>query len=169
MSDGIRVLVVGCGNMGSSHARAYRAIDGFELVGVVDRLPEPRRRLAGELGVEAEFEDLPAALDAAAPDAVCICTWPDTHAELAARALQAGAHVFVEKPLAETVADAEAVVALARRRRRKLLVGYILRHHPAWAKFIEIARTLGKPLVMRMNLNQQSSGPTWEVHKHLLE
>ncbi len=169
MSDGIRVLVVGCGNMGSSHARAYRAIDGFELVGVVDRLPEPRRRLADELGVEAEFEDLPAALDAAAPDAVCICTWPDTHAELASRALRAGAHVFVEKPLAETVTDAEAVAALARRRRRKLLVGYILRHHPAWAKFIEIARTLGKPLVMRMNLNQQSSGPTWEVHKHLLE
>ena len=46
-----------------------------------------------------------------------------------------------------------------------MVIGYILRHHPAWRKFIELARTLGKPLIMRMNLNQQSYGREWEVHK----
>jgi len=168
MAETIRVVVVGCGNMGSSHARAYHGLEGFDLVGLVDRRPEARAKLAAELGGAAEFDDLDAALDAAGPDAVAVCTWPDTHADLARRALRAGAHVFVEKPLAETVADAEAVADLARRTGRKLVVGYILRHHPAWARFIEIARTLGKPLVMRMNLNQQSAGATWEVHKHLL-
>ena len=82
--------------------------------------------------------------------------------------METGAHVFVEKPIAETVADAERVVSTAVRTKQKLVVGYILRHHPSWIRFIEIARTLGRPLVFRMNLNQQSSGPQWEAHKRLL-
>jgi predicted dehydrogenase len=48
------------------------------------------------------------------------------------------------------------------------VIGYILRHHPSWMRFIEIARELGTPLVMRMNLNQQSHGETWAAHKRLL-
>ena len=79
----------------------------------------------------------------------------------AVMAFDAGAHVFLEKPLAETVEEAERVVAKARETGRKLVAGYILRHHPSWQKFVDIARTLGTPLVMRMNLNQQSSGETW--------
>jgi predicted dehydrogenase len=67
------------------------------------------------------------------------------------------------------MADAEAVVAKARATGRKLVLGYILRVHPAWQKLIEIGRGLGKPLVMRMNLNQQSSGPAWAVHRQLME
>jgi predicted dehydrogenase len=66
------------------------------------------------------------------------------------------------------VAESEQVVAEAARAGRKLVVGYILRHHPSWLKFIELARTLGSPLVMRMNLNQQSAGPQWQTHKQLL-
>ena len=57
----------------------------------------------------------------------------------------------------------------ARAGNRKLVVGYILRVHPAWIRFIEIARTLGKPLVMRMNLNQQSHGPNWDMHRNLMD
>jgi predicted dehydrogenase len=83
--------------------------------------------------------------------------------------MEAGAHVFVEKPLADTVADAERVVETARRTNRKLVIGYILRHHPSWMKFIEIAKTLGTPHVFRMNLNQQSSGAAWDAHKRLLQ
>jgi predicted dehydrogenase len=77
--------------------------------------------------------------------------------------------VFVEKPIGTTVSEAEAVVAAARRAGRKLVVGYILRHHPSWRRFVELARDLGKPLVMRMNLNQQSSGEAWRTHRHLME
>ena len=83
-------------------------------------------------------------------------------------ALNAGCHIFIEKPLAETVAEAEEIAALAKAKGRKIVIGYILRVHPSWIKFVEVGRTLGKPLVMRMNLNQQSSGPQWEVHKHLM-
>jgi predicted dehydrogenase len=90
---------------------------------------------------------------------VSINTYPDTHAQYAIRAIEAGAHVFVEKPLAQTVADAQRVVDVAKAHGRKVMVGYILRVHPSWTRFVELARTLGKPLVMRMNLNQQSIGP----------
>ncbi|HLU39197.1 MAG TPA: Gfo/Idh/MocA family oxidoreductase, partial [Planctomycetota bacterium] len=84
-------------------------------------------------------------------------------------AMEAGAHVFVEKPLAETIEDAGRVIETARRTGRKLVIGYILRQHPSWQKFAELARTLGKPLVMRMNLNQQSRGAAWATHLALMQ
>ena len=83
--------------------------------------------------------------------------------------MDAGCHVFMEKPIATNYEDAVRVVDKAREKNRKLVLGYILRHHPSWAKLVEIGRTLGKPLVMRMNLNQQSSGPAWNWHKNLME
>jgi predicted dehydrogenase len=77
--------------------------------------------------------------------------------------------VFVEKPIAETVEEAQTISKAAAEAGKKVVVGYILRHHPSWMKFIEVAHTLGKPLVMRMNLNQQSSGKEWATHKGLLK
>ena len=155
--------------MGTSHARAYHKLDDFEIVGIVTRSPESRGKLNEELGGDyAEFADYPAALAETRPDAVSISTYPDTHALFAEAAFEAGAHVFIEKPLAESVAEAESIVAKARSTNKKLVIGYILRHHPSWIKFIEIAQTLGKPLVMRMNLNQQSSGAAWETPHDLI-
>ena len=169
MDSKIRVLVVGLGNMGLSHARAYAAIDGFALAGLCSRGIAERSGIAREFPGIPQFGDYAQALAALKPDAVSINTWPDTHEAYAKLALAAGAHVFLEKPIAETVAGAEAVIAAARAAGRKLVVGYILRVHPSWQKFIETGRTLGKPLVMRMNLNQQSSGANWQVHRHLME
>jgi predicted dehydrogenase len=165
----LRVLVVGCGNMGTSHARAYHHLKSdFEIVGLVSRGPDSREKLAKELGGLRTFADFDAAFAATEPDVVSINTYPDTHEVLARKALQGGAHLFVEKPLAETVEAAQAIVDLAERHGKKVVVGYILRVHPAWQKFIEVARTLGKPLVMRMNLNQQSRGKDWQTHKALM-
>ncbi|MBK1833763.1 Gfo/Idh/MocA family protein [Roseibacillus ishigakijimensis] len=169
MSKAIRVLCVGAGNMGKSHARAYAAIEGFEICGVVTRSEGSRQGLLEELGGGiAGFNDFYEALRETRPDAVSISTYPGTHAEYAIAAMEAGADVFVEKPLAETVEEAEAIVAKAQELGRKVVIGYILRVHPSWVKFIEVAQTLGKPLVMRMNLNQQSSGEAWETHKNLM-
>ena len=169
MSDKIRILCVGAGNMGSSHARAYHKLDAFGIVGIVTRSPESRGKLNEELGgAYPEFGDFHEALAETSPDAVSISTYPDTHGPYAEAAFEAGAHVFIEKPLAETVAEAESIVAKARESGKKLVIGYILRVHPSWIRFIEIARTLGKPLVMRMNLNQQSSGAAWETHRNLI-
>ena len=165
----IRVLCVGAGHMGASHARAYGALDGFEICGVVTRSEDSRAALLEELGGGISgFNDFHEALAATKPDAVSISTYPDTHAEYALAAMEAGADVFVEKPLAETVEGAEKIVAKAQELGRKVVIGYILRVHPSWVKFIEMSHSLGKPLVMRMNLNQQSSGENWETHKKLM-
>jgi predicted dehydrogenase len=166
--DTIRVVVVGCGTMGTSHARAYRRIPGFELAGLVDRTQERAQRLAAELGGISVYPSLDAALASAKPVAAAVCTYPESHHSLVLQCLRAGLHVFVEKPLATTVEEAGDIADEAVRTGRKVVVGYILRHHPAWMRFIEEARTLGKPLVMRMNLNQQSSGKEWETHKKLM-
>jgi predicted dehydrogenase len=156
--------------MGASHARAYQTLsDDFEIVGLVSRGAASRGKLNASLGGGLkEFADFHEALAATKPDAVCISTYPDTHAAYALASLEAGAHVFLEKPLAGNIADAEHIVATARAKNRKVVVGYILQVHPAWQRFTEIASTLGRPLVMRMNLNQQSSGANWETHKSLL-
>ena len=155
--------------MGASHARAYAALEEFELVGVVSRGPESREALSAELGGVPTYGDALAAIAEVKPDAVSINTYPDTHYELCKAALNAGAHVFIEKPLAETLEQCEELVALSREKGLALIVGYILRVHPAWTKFIEVARTLGKPLVMRMNLNQQSRGKEWATHRALMD
>lgn len=169
MSKKLKVLCVGAGHMGRSHALAYHQIEDFEIVGLVTRSPESRGTLNHELGGGyAEYGDYAEALADTKPDVVAISTYPDTHKEYALAAFAAGAHVFIEKPIAETVAGAEEVVAAAKAADRKLVIGYILRHHPSWIKFTEAAQTLGKPLVMRMNLNQQSSGKNWETHKNLM-
>ena len=168
MTSPLRVLVAGCGNMGASHARAYHKMPEFEIVGLVSRGPTSRAALSKELGGLSEFSDYYEALAATKPDVVSINTYPETHAPYARAALKSGCHVFCEKPLAETVEEAQSIVDAARANRRKLVIGYILRVHPAWIRFIEIARTLGKPLVMRMNLNQQSRGEMWNTHRNLM-
>jgi predicted dehydrogenase len=163
-----RVLVIGLGTMGMSHARAYQAIDGFDLVGLCTHNASGRADLDKAFPGVPRFEGLAQALHTLKPDAVSINAYTEHHAPMALEALAAGAHVFCEKPLADSLEAAEKVVAAARHAKRALLVGYILRVHPSWTRFVEIGRTLGKPLVMRMNLNQQSSGSFWQVHKNLM-
>ncbi len=162
----IRVLVAGLGNMGRSHALAYHHDPAFQIVGLVNRSAVDLPPALQGYPVTADFHE---ALHRLKPDLVCIATYSDSHADYAVAAMQAGAHIFVEKPLATTVADARRVVDVATRLGRKVVVGYILRHHPSWQRLIEEARALGGPYVFRLNLNQQSSGPTWEVHKALMQ
>lgn len=162
----IRTLVAGLGTMGRSHALAYHRNPAFDLVGLVNR-SDPR--LDPELAGYSIEPDYKTALTRLKPHLVNISTYSDSHAEYACMAMEQGAHVFVEKPLATTVKDARRVVDCAKANNRKVVVGYILRHHPSWMRLISEARALGGPYVFRLNLNQQSTGPTWEVHKTLMQ
>ena len=155
--------------MGASHATAYHHFPEFQICGLVAR-GESKVRLNQRLGgAYALFDDFDEAMAATKPDAVCISTYPDTHEEFALKALEAGCHIFIEKPLADSVAGCEKIIAKAGETGKKVVVGYILRHHPSWIRFIEEAQKMGKPLVMRMNLNQQSQGFMWDVHRNLLK
>jgi predicted dehydrogenase len=168
-ANSIRVLVVGCGNMGASHAMAFHLMEGVTICGLVSK-GNSKEILDKKLGGGfALFNDYAEALETTRPDAVCISTYPDTHEQFAVMAFEKGCHVFMEKPIADSVAGAERVAAAAKRAGKKLVIGYILRHHPSWIKFIEISHHLGKPLVMRMNLNQQSHGYMWDVHRNLMK
>jgi predicted dehydrogenase len=157
----MKVLIAGLGNMGMSHARAHHKA-GADVV-LVNRSP---------VTLPAGMEDYPLYQTfteglATKPDVVVIATYSDSHADFACAAMEQGCHVFVEKPLATTVADARRVVDTATRLNRKLVVGYILRHHPSWMRLIAEARALGGPYVFRLNL--QSTGATWATHKQLMQ
>jgi predicted dehydrogenase len=168
-ADSIRILVVGCGNMGASHAMAFHTHPGFSICGLVSTGGSKEvlnQQLGGGYSL---YSDYYAALEATYPDAVCISTYPDTHEAFAIAAFKAGCHVFMEKPIADSVEGAVRVAAAAKVAGKKLVIGYILRHHPSWIRFIDIAQQLGKPLVMRMNLNQQSHGYMWNVHRNLMK
>ncbi len=162
----IRVLIAGLGNMGLSHALAHHHHLDAQIVGLVNRSGQVDQP---ELQGYPTFSDFHTALAETTPDLVVIATYSDSHADYACAAMEAGAHVFVEKPLATTVEDARRVVAKAVETGRKLVIGYILRHHPSWMRLISEARDLGGPYVFRLNLNQQSTGPTWETHKALMQ
>lgn len=154
--------------MGSSHATAYHNLPGFEICGLVSK-GKSKEILNDKLGGKYQlFDDVDKAISETNPDAVCISTYPDTHESYAVKAFENGCHVFIEKPVADSVEGAERVVAASKKANKKLVVGYILRHHPSWEKFIELSGQLGKPLVMRMNLNQQSDGAMWTLHRNLM-
>ncbi|WP_170428361.1 Gfo/Idh/MocA family protein [Ruegeria arenilitoris] len=160
------VLIAGLGKMGLSHALAYHQHPDAQIVGLVNQSGQVDHP---ELSGYSAYSNFDTALNETKPDLVVIATYSDSHADYACAALEAGAHVFVEKPLATNVAGARRAVETATRLNRKLVVGYILRHHPSWMRLITEARNLGGPYVFRLNLNQQSSGAEWETHKALMQ
>ena len=170
VSPPVNVAIVGCAHRPHawSYARALTSTPSARLVAVFDEDPALARSVADDFAAPVTG-DLDALLASGELDAVAVCSPTAQHRRHVEAAAGAGCHVFCEKPLAETVEQAQAIVDRTRERKRKLVVGYILRVHPAWTKFIELARTLGKPLVMRMNLNQQSQGAMWQLHRNLME
>jgi predicted dehydrogenase len=130
-----RVLVIGAGSIGLRHLGNLRALGAG--VGACD--PDASRRvLAAERHGAAVFADLPAAL-AAGWDAALVCTPTHTHLAVAHCAVEAGLHVFVEKPLAEVTVGIPALLASAARRRRTLMVGHSMRFHPGVVRLRELA------------------------------
>ena len=139
MTDPVRVGVVGLGYWGPNLARNFDRLPGAELRWICDASPEARERWAGELRGARVASDLDELLADPELDAVAVATDVPTHAALAVRVLEAGKHCFVEKPLAQSVAEAEQVVAAAASAGRTLMVGHLLEYHPGVEKLKEIA------------------------------
>lgn len=126
----LRIAVVGLGYWGPNLARNFAAIDGCELAWCCDPSDEARTRIAGQFPQARLSGDLGEVLSDPALDAVALATPVPSHAESALRVLEAGKHCFVEKPLAQSVDDAERVVAAAEAADRVLMVGHLLEYHP---------------------------------------
>ena len=134
----VRVAVIGAGFMGGTHAKAYKAIDGVDLVAVYAPRPDRAQPLADELAT-TWTADLDALLANPAIDAVDICLPTTEHRRVAEAALDAGKHVFLEKPIALTLEDADALVARAATTDSVFAIAHVLRF---WPEYVEIARRI---------------------------
>ncbi len=134
----MRVGIIGTGRMAERHLAAYRAAEGVHVVAVAGRSDAHRDRFLGQ-GVERYHADPRELLDAGDLDAVSVATPSASHAALVSAALSAGCHVLCEKPLAGSVAEANALVREAEAARRHLMVGYVMRFFP---EFIALKRRL---------------------------
>jgi predicted dehydrogenase len=124
----LRMAVVGVGHLGRHHARLLASMDGVRLVGVVDTNEPRAKEIAASAGTVAmtSWRDL-----AGAVDAVTIAVPTEAHLEVALGIIAEGVHVLVEKPLARSVAEADAIIAAAAARGVRLAVGHTERFNPA--------------------------------------
>lgn len=111
----VRVAIVGCGKIADQHVQAVRRVAGSTVVAVCDREILMARQLAERFGIESCHDDLREMLRAVRPDVVHVTTPPQSHHALALSCLDAGSHVYLEKPFTVTAAEAEDVVAAAKR------------------------------------------------------
>jgi predicted dehydrogenase len=136
-----RIGVVGLGYWGPNLARNFDRLPGAELRWICDQSQEARERWAPSFPDARTSGDLDELLADPELDAVVVATHVPSHAALAVRALGAGKHCFVEKPLAQSVAEADQVLAAAREAKRVLMVGHLLEYHPGVEKLKEIAES----------------------------
>ena len=170
----ISIGVVGLGYWGPNLARNFATIPGCELSYVCDGDDRARERMARMFPAARATPDLDELLNDPSLDAIVLATPVPTHAELAVRALEAGKHCFVEKPLAQSAADAQRAVAAAQRAGRLLMVGHLLEYHPGVRKLKELADSgeLGDEIYYiygnRLNLGQlrADENALWSLGAH---
>jgi predicted dehydrogenase len=157
---GPRVLVVGCGQICDAHVHEARRA-GARIVGVCDAVPAMAEQAMARLAVPAAFTDLAAALETTRPEVVHVTTPPATHLAVALRALERGAHVYVEKPLTVNAAEAAVMEEAARRAGRLVCVGHNLVCDPAVRRLRDLAAAgaLGEVVHAEAVMGYDLAGP----------
>lgn len=131
-----RIAVLGCGYWGSNHIRTLKGLNALQAVSDADHARA--ERIAKEHGVQVvAVDDLFTRTDI---DGIVMALPAQLHAQMAIRAIANGKDVLVEKPIALTVADAEAEVLAAKEHGRIFMVGHVLRFHPAFEKLLELVK-----------------------------
>ena len=131
MSGSIKVALAGAGAFGTKHLDAIRLIDGVEVVSVVGRELDKTRAVAAKYGIGHATDNLADSLALKEVDAVILCTPTQMHAAQAIACLEAGKHVQVEIPLADSLKDAEAVLRVQNRTGKVAMVGHTRRFNPS--------------------------------------
>lgn len=133
----VRIGIIGTGAMAAVHASAYAEIPEVEIVGVCGRRPDRARAIAALCNAEA-LTDAAALLGDAAVEAIDVCLPTELHSAFVIPALDQGKHVFCETPLSLHLEDARRMLAAARRNKRLLQVGLLMRATAAYARIKEV-------------------------------
>jgi predicted dehydrogenase len=120
----LKVAIVGCGKIADDHCSQIQRIKGCEIVGACDRELLMARQLSERFDVKAHFNDLTKMLSQAQPDVVHVCTPPESHFAIARKCIEAGCHVYVEKPFALCLEEARAMIASAVEKGLKITAGH---------------------------------------------
>ena len=169
----LRAGVIGAGFIAvRGHIPGYRAAPGVEVVALCDVKEERARQVAQELGIPRAYGDYRQMLEKEKLDLVSICSPNAFHAQMTIDALEAGAHVLCEKPMALTFADAQAMVETSRRVGRTLTVGFHMRYGPVMqaAKSLITSGKLGEIYYAKANLWRRAGIPgygSWFTNKDL--
>jgi predicted dehydrogenase len=165
VGDVVRVAVVGCGFQGRLHLECLRRNPDASVVAVCDRDPDRLGAAARDFGIRHAFGHHQDLLGEHAIDLLTICTMPDTHRDIALDALEAGAAVLCEKPMAADLAAAQAMADAAQRAGRPLAVGFNLRFTTAAqaARSFVLDGRLGRPVCARGSM-LETRVPWWGPH-----
>ncbi len=128
----LKIALVGCGQIADAHLQGIGQIPSAEVVAVCDQQPDQVRQLAARFGIAGTFTDFGQMLADVKPDVVHITTPPQSHRLLATTAVEAGAHVYVEKPFAIDAAEAEQILQSAQRAGRLVCAGHDQLFDPIW-------------------------------------
>ncbi|MUK87383.1 gfo/Idh/MocA family oxidoreductase [Ornithinibacillus sp. L9] len=181
----LRVGVIGIGSISDLHIKSYLQNEEVQLVAFCDKNEQRLREKSDTYDVDRRYDNYQDLLRDQTIDAVSICTWNNSHAEIAIAALEAGKHVLVEKPLSMTVEEAEAVEAAVQRTGKVLQVGFVRRHGnnvKLLKKFIEhgelgeiyyakasCLRRLGNPGGWFSDITKSGGGPLIDLGVHMID
>jgi 2-hydroxy-4-carboxymuconate semialdehyde hemiacetal dehydrogenase len=169
----MKIALAGAGAFGEKHLDGLKNIDGVEVISVVGRRLEPTQQVAEKYGIPHVTTELAEALEQPGLDAVILCTPTQMHAAQAIQCMDAGKHVQVEIPLADSLADAEAVLAKSQETGLTCMVGHTRRFNPSH-QYIHDKIVAGDLSVQQMdvqtyffrrkNMNAKGEARSWTDH-----
>jgi predicted dehydrogenase len=149
--------------VGKAHARGYLSSPDAELVALCDMNAERLAQAADEWKVSGRYTDYREMLRDAKPEMVSVCVPNALHAEVTIAALEAGAHVICEKPMASTIDEAQAMIAAAERAKRRLMMAYNYRYRPdsQWMRRMVSSGKLGQVHHVAVSWRRETGIPGW--------
>ena len=159
----VRIALLGCGTMGLTHANGYKNIKEAKVVSVCD-IQKTKGKAVADLLEADYFEDSDSLYANSKFDVLDICLPTYLHKQYAIEAMKKGKHVFCEKPIALSVADAKVMVETAKTHKVKFSVGHVVRFFPPYHQAMEMMKSgvLGLPRLVRTTRNQGFPSWSWE-------
>lgn len=164
MKKPIRICMVGGGRVGKNHSRAItRYVPGGQIVALVETMDQVREETAHEFGIENQFVSLEDALDGVSFDAVIITTPTPTHLPIASLAAEHKKHVFLEKPMALSINECDAILKVIEHNSVLLQLGFMRRFDPEFVAANQRiqAGEIGQPMMIKTNTHGPGLPPPW--------